>query len=208
MSSNASLPFKYQIRRSVRAKKIRIVVTIDKIEVVIPESFSAKNAHVFVNESQIWISETLEKLRAKQQLLSLAPEHYREGAMIPYRGQSWPLILKPTKLKRVKIAFDNQFKAHIPVHLASFEVDSAIRLALIKWLKNSVRDQVEEIVSNHQDKFQLQPNSIRIKAQKSRWGSCGAHDDININWVLVLAAPEILEYVVVHELCQDRKSVV
>ncbi|MDD5272957.1 MAG: M48 family metallopeptidase, partial [Methylovulum sp.] len=63
------------------------------------------------------------------------------------------------------------------------------------------RSQVMQLTHQHGAKRQLLPRSVIIKTQKSRWGSCGIHNDININWLLIMAPPEVLEYVVVHELC-------
>lgn len=44
-------------------------------------------------------------------------------------------------------------------------------------------------------------NEIHIKAQKTRWGSCSSRKNLNFNWNLVMAPPDVLDYVVVHELC-------
>lgn len=71
-------------------------------------------------------------------------------------------------------------------------------------MKNNARIQVETIVSKHQQRHNLKPKSIRIKSQKIRWGSCDTGNNINTNWLLILASPEFLEYVVVHELCHIR----
>jgi len=49
--------------------------------------------------------------------------------------------------------------------------------------------------------IQLFPKGFRIKDQKHLWGSCGKDNIININWKLIQAPKQILEYVVVHELC-------
>jgi len=65
---------------------------------------------------------------------------------------------------------------------------------------------VEQLVCRHGPKHQLFPKSIVIKSQKSRWGSCGIHNDIAINWHLALAPLEILEYVVVHEICHIQEK--
>ncbi|MBQ8597165.1 MAG: M48 family metallopeptidase, partial [Lachnospiraceae bacterium] len=42
---------------------------------------------------------------------------------------------------------------------------------------------------------------IRIKDQKSRWGSCSSKGNLNFNWRIVMAPEPVCDYVVIHELC-------
>jgi predicted metal-dependent hydrolase len=77
----------------------------------------------------------------------------------------------------------------------------AIKLALIDWMKKQLLRQVTHWVKFHAHKHQLFPRAINIKDLKSRWGSCGINNDIQINTLLIIAPPSVLEYVVVHELC-------
>ncbi|MFZ2449660.1 MAG: SprT family zinc-dependent metalloprotease [Methylovulum miyakonense] len=208
MSSNsmANLPFSYTIRRSARVSRMRIVVTKDKIEVVAPPKVAEKHLHQFVSDKRQWILEASEKVASKNQPTAFPlPLLFAEGVGIPFQGQHYPLAVLATKNQRVKISFTENLVAHIPDTLPKEAHSQAIKLALSHFLKQQTKQRVEQLVHVHAAKKQLVPRAVIIKTQKSRWGSCGIHNDININWLLMLAPPEVLEYVVVHELCHLKE---
>ena len=176
-----------------------------KVEVVVPVGVSERRIHQFLQSKQQWVMDALKQLEVRtQNTRSLAPAVYHDGADIPFQGQTYKLSIRPTHLKRIKIEFVGQFIAAVPEPMLNCEHSDEVRTALIRWLKNRAKLQVEHTVQKHSDKHQLWPRSIKIKTQKSRWGSCGIHNDININWLLILAPPDVLEYVVVHELCHIK----
>lgn len=207
MNPVSELPLKYQIRRSERAKKTRIIVTTDKIEVVAPPKISDRRIQAFVTAQQNWILDALKRVRHRAQTTpSLAPAQYVEGADVPFQGQHIPLTIKPTTAKRLRVQFtDQSFVVYLPA--SQTENSSAqIKTALESWMKQHTRQLALQLIDKHSPKHQLFPRNLRIKTQKSRWGSCGPYNDINLNWLLLLAPPVIMEYVVIHELCHIKHT--
>jgi predicted metal-dependent hydrolase len=200
-----TLPFTYRIRRSTRVSNARIVVKPGLVEIVAPWQIPEHKLHKFVEAKQQWVTQSLKKMAdSSPQQSGFVPEEYKSGAKITYQGNAYPLTIKPSKLKRVKIEFYEGYTAHIPQTMNADVHSREIRDALIRWMKKQTKQLVEQIVEIHAAKKQLIPRTITIKTQKSRWGSCGIHNDININWLLLMAPKEVLEYVVVHELCHIK----
>ncbi|MBR1692006.1 MAG: M48 family metallopeptidase, partial [Lachnospiraceae bacterium] len=67
-------------------------------------------------------------------------------------------------------------------------------------LKKEARRQITQYVAHYAGLMQAPYGRIAIKEQKTCWGSCSSKRNLNFNWKLVLMPPEIMEYVVVHEL--------
>jgi predicted metal-dependent hydrolase len=73
--------------------------------------------------------------------------------------------------------------------------------AILQWLHQEAERLVQGVIDDVCPKLGKWPQKVRLKEQKTRWGSCGIKDAIQINWRLIFAPAGILEYVVIHELC-------
>lgn len=202
-----TLAFNYTVRRSQRAKKTRIIVTTEKIEVVAPLRVSERNIHHFVKKQQEWVVSAIEKIaKNRQAIKSLAPEKYIDGVSVPFKGEQKKIQLKYTASKKVIVEFDQQvITINLPEADRKIDHQQLIRSALIDWMKQQAVKEVTSIVDEYAEKYNLHPRFIRVKTQKSRWGSCGVRNDININWLLILTPPKVMEYVVIHEICHIRE---
>ena len=202
------LAFNYTIRRSQRAKKTRIIVTPEKIEVVAPLRVTERAIHKFVNAHKEWVEITSEKVKLRvQNVKKSIPINYGDGVLVPFRGNQLRIKLERVLSGKAKIEFDGsgEITIFLPKSNDNDDISGVIRLVLIEWMKDQAYRAVEACIKQYAKKYNLYPRNIRIKTQKSRWGSCGIHNDININWLLILAPPEVLEYVVVHELCHIKE---
>jgi predicted metal-dependent hydrolase len=71
--------------------------------------------------------------------------------------------------------------------------------------RRAARELVAMLCDEEADELGVRWSRIVIRDQRSRWGSCSTRGTLSFNWRLVLAPFEVLDYVVVHELCHLRE---
>lgn len=75
----------------------------------------------------------------------------------------------------------------------------------IQELANQALERIPKKVEYYALKMNITYGRITIRNQRTRWGSCSSKGNLNFNCLLMLAPPEVLNYVVVHELCHRRE---
>jgi predicted metal-dependent hydrolase len=74
-----------------------------------------------------------------------------------------------------------------------------------EWLRKKAEFYIISKLEEISDKFGFKYNFARIKDMKSRWGSCSSKKNLSFNFKLIYFKPEVIEYVIVHELCHLKE---
>jgi predicted metal-dependent hydrolase len=193
----------YRLRRSARARRLRITVRPGGVEVVAPVRVREAEIRAFVEHHRDWIRT---RTGALQRLLAEHPGSPRliDGARILYRGRPVGLRVAASADGKARVREGDWIEVGIPAAVAPDRREIAVERLVTGWLKAQARADAEGHVARHGPPHGLIPSSIRVKEQKRLWGSCTARGAINLNWRLILAPPAVFEYVVVHELCHLR----
>jgi len=191
----------YQIVKSSR-KTISIRVSQDGVCVHAPKNLSNARIAKLIETKAGWIKKKQEEIKAIKQNSQIS--ECVDGAMYLYRGNE-------IKLRLIVREYAEQDKQLAKVTLVNNELivevgtisQDVIRQVMEKWYRNEAKKRIKERVEyylNHYD-FKKKVNRIVIKDQKSRWGSCSSKCNLNFNYRLIMAPDDVLDYVVIHELC-------
>lgn len=74
-----------------------------------------------------------------------------------------------------------------------------------RQLKQKAQAYIPERVEYFANIMGVDYGRITIRKQKTRWGSCSGKGNLNFNCLLMLAPPEVIDYVVIHELCHRKE---
>jgi predicted metal-dependent hydrolase len=196
-------PLPYQLRRSTRARRLRLSIRPGGVEVVAPLGTRASDIAAFIDQHRAWIDI---KLKTLQRALAAHPGSAQlvDGGTILYRGQ--PVGLRVRAGARPQVLQTGGIEVTVRSDVADADREAAVERMLTRWLRWSAQNDALEYVERHARPHGLLPAAVRVKEQKWLWGSCSTKGAINLNWRLIFAPPAVFEYVVVHELCHLREA--
>lgn len=79
--------------------------------------------------------------------------------------------------------------------------EEIIKAALEKWYREKALKKVKERIKYYEPYFKNKVTNIKVKEQKKRWASCTKNNELLFNWRSVMAPSNILDYIIVHEMC-------
>jgi len=179
----------YSIIRSNR-KTLAIHITRNAaVEVRAPLNLAQSDIERFVQTKEDWITTHLAIQTERSAEKSAFMLNY--GNSIAVMGRR--CIITARTGNRVSIE-DDRF--YMPPSLSSDQIKSAC----IKMYKLIAKNELPRRTAAYAARMGVTPAAVKINSATTRWGSCSGRNNINFSWRLIMAADEIIDYVVVHEL--------
>jgi predicted metal-dependent hydrolase len=205
-------PLPYTLRRSPRSRGLRVVIHPDRgVVVTVPAAgrrgWSDPERHVgpFLAAREAWLRRHLARQAGERAELA-ARGGLRDGATIRFRGDLHRLRIVPAaagaRRSRVERVGDLD-EDELVVRVAPADRRSVAAL-LEAWFRPRARAVIEREIRRHATALKVQPAAVSIRDQRTRWGSASRQGGLAFSWRLVLAPPEALETVVIHELAHLR----
>src|SRR3954468_15194168 len=185
----------YTVRRSDRARRLRIVVAPEGVEVVLPRRMALREAEEFVAEKRTWIERTLRAYRDAEE--ALPHVSLESGGEAPYLGFQLSLRVNVEPWRTRPGVSRRGGTLHVGIMEPG---DDAVRDALIRWYRRQARREIAERLDWATLRVGSRYTKLQIRDPTSRWASCSSSGAMSFSWRLLLAPEPVLAYVVEHEV--------
>jgi predicted metal-dependent hydrolase len=186
----------YTVRISRAARRARIRVAPAGVEVVLPTDSGLDRAESFLQENGDWLLDQLAFFNRTGNFRIEAGVN--DDAHILFNG---------VKTATEVVEVDSRARCARVIHEADclkviIPRGGAVNphASLQNWLRRKARKIVHERLELRAPEMGVKFDRVFIRAQRTRWGSCSSRKNLSFNWRLVMAPPEVLDYLVVHEL--------
>jgi len=185
----ANNAIKINVRTSRKARRLRLVSGINGVEAIVPLDYRAEELQSFVSSRKDWIIKTSRYYsRLKERCGGIEPD------TIYFLGSKYHFNV--VKDKKTSAVVSEAMKV-ITFHMADRR---RYKEEMQEWYKEQIGKVIAERLPLLAGRLNMKFGKVSIKSQKSRWASCSKKGNMNFNLLLAAAPPEVIDYVIIHEL--------
>lgn len=185
-------PFQITVKSSKRRKTVGLRISgSGDLVVFTPHRITERTVIKIIKQHETWIFKQIQNNPTQQLALT-------EGSTIYYMGEKHQLHFEVNKKQSVQLNTDT---LTIKNTTKALSLENKVKEQLEKWYINTARDIIEDRVYYYAKLIQEPVEKIRLKNTQTRWGSCSSKRNININWRLIMAPFNVMDYVILHEVC-------
>ena len=189
----------WQVRVSIRARRLSARVFRDGgVEIIVPAGTRAATVTAFVARHRRWIDAQCTRAVRPE------PGSFPPAVIdLPAIGERWACVSGAGRRSIMEVAGTESLSGghlHLNVRCAPEE----LRTALLDWLCARAALRLQPALQAVADTMGLRFARLQIRRQRTRWGSCSTRGTVSLNCALLFQRPEVLRYLLVHELSHLR----
>jgi predicted metal-dependent hydrolase len=166
------------------------------VKVHVPKGKDMTSVTHFLESNWDAIVQKREEMKAR--LEGPQAKVYETGERFLYLGRSFPIQIS----QKSAVSQDNaEWEGEILHIVVKSLEEERVQQALKRFYYQQCKALVEKSIRAYQSHFKDRPRSIRINDSSTNWGTCDAKKQLTFNWKLAMAPQEVIDYVVVHEMC-------
>ena len=194
----------YVVRRSTRARRVRLTVTArDGLVVTLPAHAPDALAERAVRERAAWAYRALADVAERRDAYLADPaRRLPEAVDLRSIGRTLPVRYddSPSRAGGSAIA-----RERAGVLAGAGAGDPEARLAALRrWRDRTAREVLPALLHEASERTSIAPERVTVRGQRTRWGSCSARGTVSLNRNLLFLPPHLVEYVISHELAHVR----
>ncbi len=199
----------YTLRRSPRARGLRVVIHPDRgVLVTVPARTSRadgeRRALEFLRDREPWVRRHLARqVEDGARLAALGGA--QDGGRVRFGGELHRVrVVTGGAAARSRVErVGGEDEDELVIHRGARE-RRADRAILEVWLRQRAKLMIAQAVAQHAPAMGVVPAAVTFRDPRSRWGSASRQGRLSFSWRLILAPPEALDTVVIHELAHLR----
>lgn len=181
-------------RKKIKTIRLRVNRVSKEVKLSSPFKVSEKELIDFVYQKLSWIKKHLSK---EPLIPPTESKDYAEGDLIPFKGKNYTLELRPNS-RKIRICLKDD---KIQLMFRNILTTSRKEKAVQDFYRSHLKQEIPKLIQKWEPIIKVSVAEFGVKKMKTRWGTCNIRDRrIWLSLALAEKSPDLLEYVVVHEM--------
>lgn len=189
-------PSSWNVRISTRARRLSVrVYPAGRVEVIVPRSTAAWKVQQFVSRHREWIDERVRESSAH----AITPHPPQEILLAAIERQVKVECSPSVSKTRLSVMADHRLQLR-----GKLDTPASWARVINRWLMKLAERELSIRLQQLATTYGFNYERVQIRRQRTRWGSCSSRGTISLNVCAMFLRPEVLRYLLIHELCHTR----